>query len=366
MMSRLSSSGGAQGGAASGSGAEVPPSPQIEKAPRFALAEDPEHEEVGDDEIFEFLEGLIEGFRAAAQAAAEDSLKVLDEPKKEPPREAQEQKEEKKKTNVKDLIKRGGAGGLGAWAELDALGKAKQREMGLEATQLPPDDAQAQQIPPADAMRRSGGGGYPGAGGGGAPFPDGRAAEAPQQQQQQQQGSLRGGAPGAQRQEEPLLQRQDERQQRSGGMSGGNAALSAASAFRGAPSSPPAAAPGPLDSVSSLMRLHALRSFFEETCGTVANAFDLMASTALRARGGTGGTAEERLSYLFHEDEFRNILAGMGYGVDATPAWWRALFQNIDADKDGRISLQDMYDTMVLDLPIIDADDSTNVFFAGR
>lgn len=399
-MSRLSRAPSSRG---SDNAGLAKPDGEEKIVPRFANAEDPDAEEVGDDEIFEFLEGLIEGFRAAAQAAAAESLKPKEEELAEQAKEVPKPKPEAQKTNVKDLVKRGGARGLGAWAELDALGKANQKKAERKATIIPEAEeeaADAQAFSPAQRtsggspalsaeQRTSGGsGGYAAqAPGSQATLAMNRPSSARQSDKSRQSkpssGPLLGNARQSERLEEAPLQRAD-----SPGVSSKRSQASGVAALKGAmgqmasrtqssyvgsssenrsqsSSGVAAIMSGPLDSVSSLMRLHALRSFFEETCGTVANAFDLMASTALRAQGGSGGSAEDRLSYLFQEDEFRNILAGMGYGVDATAAWWKGLFLNIDADRDGKISLQDMYDTMVLDLPIMDGDD-TNVFFAGR
>eukprot|EP00933_Yihiella_yeosuensis_P010742 TRINITY_DN117570_c0_g1_i1.p1 TRINITY_DN117570_c0_g1~~TRINITY_DN117570_c0_g1_i1.p1 ORF type:complete len:358 (-),score=40.79 TRINITY_DN117570_c0_g1_i1:85-1158(-) len=104
-------------------------------------------------------------------------------------------------------------------------------------------------------------------------------------------------------------------------------------------------------SLPSLMRRHALRSFLEETCGTVANSFDVMAGLALQASLGGSGTPQDRLLFMFREEEFRITLMGLGYGVGARPDWWHDLFVSLDVDGDGSVSIQDMYDALVLALP---------------
>merc|ERR1711879_159266 len=83
------------------------------------------------------------------------------------------------------------------------------------------------------------------------------------------------------------------------------------------------------------MRMHALRSFFEDTCDSVANAFDLMARAALHPMGGTPG---ERINHRFSQEAFQENLEGMGYGIGASREWWHALFTSIDRDRDGAIS----------------------------
>lgn len=122
----------------------------------------------------------------------------------------------------------------------------------------------------------------------------------------------------------------------------------------------------PVDSVSTLMRRHALRAFLEETCGTVANAFDVLAGLALRATlGGTGG-AQDRLRHMFTEQELCSALAGLGYGVGAASSWWHEVFSVLDMDGDGLVSLQDMYDALVLQLPPMpDEEDKPQVFFSN-
>eukprot|EP00443_Scrippsiella_acuminata_P108037 CAMPEP_0115649056 /NCGR_PEP_ID=MMETSP0272-20121206/40294_1 /TAXON_ID=71861 /ORGANISM="Scrippsiella trochoidea, Strain CCMP3099" /LENGTH=455 /DNA_ID=CAMNT_0003086693 /DNA_START=57 /DNA_END=1421 /DNA_ORIENTATION=- len=120
------------------------------------------------------------------------------------------------------------------------------------------------------------------------------------------------------------------------------------------------------DPVSTLMRRHALRAFLEETCETVANAFDVMASLTLRASLGGSGTQQDRLRHTFTEEDFRRTLSHLGYGVGASTPWWRALFVSLDVDNDGAISLQDMYDALVLYLPPMpDTKDKPEVFFSS-
>lgn len=103
--------------------------------------------------------------------------------------------------------------------------------------------------------------------------------------------------------------------------------------------------------VSMLMRRHALKAFLEETCGTVANSFDVMAGLALKASLGASGTPQDRLSSFLGEKEFRASLVSLGYGVGGKDAWWASLFASMDIDGDGGISIQDMYDALVLALP---------------
>lgn len=108
------------------------------------------------------------------------------------------------------------------------------------------------------------------------------------------------------------------------------------------------------DPMSTMMRRHALRSFLEEMCGSVAKAFEQMATLAVKnncgAQGGIG-LPEQRMKYKFGPQEFQQTLSLMEYGMGAGPDWWHALFQSIDVDQDGAVSLQDMYDALVLDLP---------------
>ncbi|CAJ1437339.1 unnamed protein product [Effrenium voratum] len=122
--------------------------------------------------------------------------------------------------------------------------------------------------------------------------------------------------------------------------------------------SPPGASP---PSLSTSMRRHALRAFLDETCGTVANSFDIMAGLALKASLGGSGTVEDRLRHSFREEDFRLALMGLGYGLGGKDAWWSALFEAMDVDGDGTVSLQDMYDALVLALPPEAA--APNVFF---
>merc|ERR1740129_418923 len=100
--------------------------------------------------------------------------------------------------------------------------------------------------------------------------------------------------------------------------------------------------------------MHALRTFLEETCGSVARAFEQMAALAIRASphsAGVSGEPEDRLKHKFTAPEFARTLSAMGYGVDAGGEWWRTLFRCVDVDEDGAVSLQDIYDALVLDLP---------------
>jgi len=108
------------------------------------------------------------------------------------------------------------------------------------------------------------------------------------------------------------------------------------------------------DPLSTMMRRHALRSFLEEMCGSVAKAFEQMATLAVRnSLGSQGGCGlpEQRMKYKFGPGDFQKTLSHMEYGVGAGAEWWNALFKSIDVDEDGAISLQDMYDALVLDLP---------------
>jgi len=108
------------------------------------------------------------------------------------------------------------------------------------------------------------------------------------------------------------------------------------------------------DPLSTLMRRHALRAFLEEMCGSVAKAFEQMATLAVKnSLGSQGGIGlpEQRMKYKFGPQEFQQSLSQMEYGVGAGSDWWHALFQSIDVDQDGAVSLQDMYDALVLDLP---------------
>merc|ERR1719162_1644404 len=73
------------------------------------------------------------------------------------------------------------------------------------------------------------------------------------------------------------------------------------------------------------------------------------------------------MKYKFGPGDFQKTLSHMEYGVGAGPEWWTALFRSIDVDEDGAISLQDMYDALVLDLPPMPGAASTagSVFFKG-
>jgi len=108
------------------------------------------------------------------------------------------------------------------------------------------------------------------------------------------------------------------------------------------------------DPLSTMMRRHALRAFLEEMCGSVAKAFEQMATLAVKnSLGSQGGVGlpDQRMKYKFSPMEFQKTLSNMGYGVGAGAEWWRALFKSLDVDEDGAVSLQDMYDALVLDLP---------------
>lgn len=113
----------------------------------------------------------------------------------------------------------------------------------------------------------------------------------------------------------------------------------------------PSRGPPDDDALSVSLRRHALRAFLEETCGTVANAFDIMAGLALKASMGGSGTCDDRLHFTFHEEDFHLSLTHLGYGLGAKEPWWSALFVAMDVDGDGVVSLQDMYDALVLALP---------------
>lgn len=122
------------------------------------------------------------------------------------------------------------------------------------------------------------------------------------------------------------------------------------------------------DPMSTMMRRHALRSFLEEMCGSVAKAFEQMATLAVKhSLGSQGGIGlpDQRMKYKFSPPEFQKTLSNMGYGVGAGPDWWRALFKSLDVDEDGAVSLQDMYDALVLDLPPV-APGGSSGFFGGQ
>lgn len=108
------------------------------------------------------------------------------------------------------------------------------------------------------------------------------------------------------------------------------------------------------DPLSTMMRRHALRAFLEEQSGSVAKAFEQMAALAVKnSMGSQGGIGlpDQRMKYKFSPMEFQKTLSNMGYGMGAGADWWRALFKSLDCDEDGAVSLQDMYDALVLDLP---------------
>jgi len=101
-------------------------------------------------------------------------------------------------------------------------------------------------------------------------------------------------------------------------------------------------------SVPEAMRRQALREFLEESFGTVARAFDQMAAAALASRG-TRGAKEERMRHAFTAEEFRRTLTSLGYGVHSGNTWWTQLFSSVDVDGNGLVSLEDMYHALVLD-----------------
>jgi len=139
-----------------------------------------------------------------------------------------------------------------------------------------------------------------------------------------------------------------------GGYGGGGASPSRGYGGGGGRTATPKAAGFATDPLSTMMRRHALRAFLEEMCGSVAKAFEQMASLAVKnSLGGQGGIGlpDQRMKYKFSPAEFQKTLSHLGYGVGAGTEWWRALFRSIDVDEDGAVSLQDMYDALVLDLP---------------
>jgi len=215
-----------------------------------------------DYEIREFLEGLLEGFRAAAAANAAQGGSGPKQPK---------------------WFEREGNRG-GQWSDLNELEKSMpQFAVSVEAYR---ENAKSPRTPRSNASPA----GYPGGMGGATPR--GR-----------------------------------------GGDDGGGFAS---------------------DPLSTMMRRHALRSFLEETCGSVAKAFEQMAALAVKkSLGSQGGTGlpDQRMKYKFSPMEFQKTLSQMGYGVGAGYGWWNALFRSLDCDEDGAVSLQDMYDALVLDLP---------------
>ncbi|CAE7248493.1 CTSC [Symbiodinium natans] len=109
-------------------------------------------------------------------------------------------------------------------------------------------------------------------------------------------------------------------------------------------------------SLSTTLRRHALKAFLDETCGTVANSFDVMAGLALKSSIGGSGTPEDRLRFMFSEEDFRIALTGLGYGMGVKDVWWSELFTAMDVDGDGAVSLQDMFDGLVLALPPLPGD----------
>mmetsp|Transcript_54175 Transcript_54175/g.118528 ORF Transcript_54175/g.118528 Transcript_54175/m.118528 type:complete len:448 (-) Transcript_54175:158-1501(-) len=118
-----------------------------------------------------------------------------------------------------------------------------------------------------------------------------------------------------------------------------------------------------MDPMATSMRRQALRAFLEDSCETVANAFDALASLSLRASLGGSGTQQDRLRHQFTEDELRRSLTSLGYGAGASRVWWRSLFRSLDVDGDNLVSLQDMYDALVLYLPPVMEPEKTQVFF---
>merc|ERR1712172_285956 len=76
----------------------------------------------------------------------------------------------------------------------------------------------------------------------------------------------------------------------------------------------------------------------------------LAVKNSLGAQGGTG-LPDQRMKHKFSPSEFQKTLTAMGYGMGAGADWWKALFKSTDVDEDGAVTLQDMYDALVLDLP---------------
>jgi len=115
--------------------------------------------------------------------------------------------------------------------------------------------------------------------------------------------------------------------------------------------------------VSELMRRHALKAFIEKTCGSVASGFDSLAGRALRSTLGGSGAPQDRLRYMFTQEELSKVLGELGYGIGATSRWWHELFSSLDVDGDGLLSLQDTYDALVLQLPPLPDSKPLDVFF---
>eukprot|EP00435_Cladocopium_sp_Y103_P065786 s89_g27.t1 len=58
-----------------------------------------------------------------------------------------------------------------------------------------------------------------------------------------------------------------------------------------------------------------------------------------------------RVMEIYLQEDFHLSLTHLGYGLGAKEPWWSALFVAMDVDGDGVVSLQDMYDALVLALP---------------
>jgi hypothetical protein len=95
--------------------------------------------------------------------------------------------------------------------------------------------------------------------------------------------------------------------------------------------------PPPADPITT-MRRAALEEFLEEHCGTILLSYEMLAETA--------GVADVELPSYLNFAEFQLALVTLGYGVGAGEAWWLELFKSVDADRDGRLSRQDLLRTL--------------------
>lgn len=108
--------------------------------------------------------------------------------------------------------------------------------------------------------------------------------------------------------------------------------------------------PGRLDEFAVTMRRQALRAFLEETCGSVSSAFERLIESVPRTRSSQrSGLASERWRHALTPAEFRTSMTALGYGARSVS--WNALFQCVDVDGDGRVSLQDLLNALERDPP---------------
>lgn len=104
-------------------------------------------------------------------------------------------------------------------------------------------------------------------------------------------------------------------------------------------------------SASAVPDFRELRDFLERRHGSVARAFDAMVGEAFRASlgcSGAPGTTQMRMRHVLTLPELRHALGAWGWGQGADQDWWLPLFRRLDVDGDGFVSLQDIFDALLL------------------